>query len=155
MEKKLRVYLDTSVFGGCFDEEFREDSQRLIEALRFGRMTLLLSEVVLAELRRAPFEVRRMPDTIPGYFKELVSLSRAAFELQTAYIKAGIVGEKSKTDALHVAVASTARADAIISWNFKHIVRLDKIKEYNYVNYQYGYGILTILSPWEVSPDEG
>ena len=36
-------------------------------------------------------------------------------------------------DATHVAAATVAKADAVVSWNFKHIVRLDKIKAYNEV----------------------
>jgi len=52
-------------------------------------------------------------------------------------------------DMTHVAAATIARVDAIVSWNFKHIVRLDKMKSYNQVNLQNGYGILTIISPKE------
>jgi hypothetical protein len=51
-------------------------------------------------------------------------------------------------------VATVTRADAIVSWNFKHIVRLDKMKAYNQVNLMNGYGILTIISPKEVLIDE-
>lgn len=74
--------------------------------------------------------------------------------LATAYLKAGVVGERWLDDATHVAAATIARADAIVSWNFRHIVRLDKIKAYNQVNLAKGYGILTILSPVEVGIDE-
>ncbi len=70
------------------------------------------------------------------------------------YIDAGVVTEKSINDATHVAAATVARADAIISWNFKHIVRLDKMKGYNRINLLNGYGILTIISPFEVTIDE-
>jgi len=54
----------------------------------------------------------------------------------------------------HVALATVSRADAIVSWNFKHIVRLEKMKAYNQINLLNGYGILTILSPMEVAIDE-
>ena len=67
---------------------------------------------------------------------------------------AGVVTSKSINDATHVAAATVARADAIVSWNFKHIVRLDKMKAYNQINLLNGYGILTIISPKEVSFDE-
>ena len=49
-----------------------------------------------------------------------------------------------------MAAATIARADAIISWNFRHIVRLDKMKQFNQLNLLQGYGILTILSPLEL-----
>ena len=53
-----------------------------------------------------------------------------------------------------MAAATIARADAIVSWNFRHIVRLDKMKLYNQVNLLNGYGILTIISPRELMGDE-
>ena len=74
--------------------------------------------------------------------------------LSAAYIAAGIIGRTSLDDALHVAAATVSRVDAIVSWNFKHIVRLDRIKGYNQVNLSLGYGILTIVSPKEVQFDE-
>ena len=70
-----------------------------------------------------------------------------------SYLTAGILTPKSRNDATHVAAATIARADAIVSWNFKHIVRLDKMKAYNQVNLMNGYGILTIISPREVFID--
>jgi hypothetical protein len=65
-----------------------------------------------------------------------------------------ILGPKWLDDMTHVAIATVSRADAIVSWNFKHIVRLDKMKAYNQVNILNGYGILTIISPMEVMTDE-
>jgi len=65
-------------------------------------------------------------------------------------LSAGILTERWIDDAEHVAMATVARADALISWNFRHIVRLDKIKAFNQVNLSKGYGILTILSPTEL-----
>jgi len=61
---------------------------------------------------------------------------------------------KSKNDATHVAIATVERVDAIVSWSFKHIVRLDRIKAYNQVNFQNGYGMIQILSPREITFDE-
>ena len=75
-------------------------------------------------------------------------------ELARAYLDAGVVGPRSREDALHVAAATIARADAIVSWNFKHIVRLDKMKAYNQFNVALGYAAITIISPKEVSFDE-
>jgi hypothetical protein len=69
-------------------------------------------------------------------------------------VKAGIVEPKWTDDATHVAAASVARADAIVSWNFKHIVRLDKIKAYNRVNLRLGYPELTIVTPTVVTHED-
>lgn len=75
-------------------------------------------------------------------------------ELAAAYLEAGVVGKQWLDDATHVAAATIARADAIVSWNFRHIVRLDKIKAYNQVNLAKEYGVLTIVSPVEVAIDD-
>jgi hypothetical protein len=75
-------------------------------------------------------------------------------ELRNAYLQAGVLGERWIDDAAHVAAATVARADAIASWNFRHIVRLDKMKAYNQVNLLSGYGMLIIISPKEVRFDD-
>lgn len=149
----LRIYADTSVFGGCHDEEFRKDSLKLIRQISHGRILLLVSEVVLRELEAAPRDVLRILEELPPDHVERIYLSRDVLELREAYLRAGILARKWADDALHVAAATVARADAIVSWNFKHIVRLDKMKEYQRVNLQQGYGILTIITPREVLPD--
>ena len=152
--RSLRIYVDTSVIGGCLDEEFSEDSKRLISAVLNKKVVMLLSEVVVEEIREAPSEVQEILDSIPIENTEIVPLSAQVRELRDAYLQAGIVGKKSTDDATHVACASVARADAIVSWNFKHIVRLDKMKAYNQVNFSHGYAILTIVSPREVQFSE-
>jgi hypothetical protein len=66
----------------------------------------------------------------------------------------GVVPEGWLEDCRHVVAATVARADAIVSWNFRHIVKLEKIKGYNQVDLLNGYGVLTIVCPKEVSFDE-
>jgi predicted nucleic acid-binding protein len=148
--KRLRVYVDTSVVGGCFDDEFAHDSNRLIEAARLGRLTLLVSVVVANELAGAPAQVADLLEGLPFAAVEDVALTPEVFALRDAYLRARILGSRWADDALHVAAATVHRADAIVSWNFKHIVRLDKMKAYNRVNAAEGYGMLTIVTPREV-----
>jgi predicted nucleic acid-binding protein len=152
--KILRIYVDTSVVGGCFDEEFSEASKHLIEDAISGRLILLISDVVLRELESAPEFVRSLIGTLPDSCIERVYSDKETFELRDAYLAAKILGPKWLDDMTHVAIATISRADAIVSWNFKHIVRLDKMKAYNQVNILNGYGMLTIISPMEVMTDE-
>lgn len=154
MVKPLRIYVDTSVIGGCFDAEFEAPSRRVIELARQGRLVLLISDIVVAELAGAPREVRAVLESLSAEVVEEVDVRDDVQALASAYLKAGVVAERWLDDATHVAAATVARADAIVSWNFRHIVRLDKIKAYNQVNLAQGYGILTILSPVEVNIDE-
>jgi predicted nucleic acid-binding protein len=142
--------LDTSVFGGCFEEEFEEHSRLLFDQAINGRLTILLSEVVLRELAEAPDRVKKVFEDLPPSATETVKIDESVLELRDAYIGYKVVGPGSIEDATHVAAATIARADAVVSWNFKHIVRLEKIIWYNRVNALKGYGALTILSPREV-----
>ena len=152
--KPLRIYVDTSVIGGCLDVEFAAESQQLIEAIRNNKAIMLLSNLILDELANAPLDVRNILTLISNDVIENVPLTEEIITLRNAYLTAGVVTSKSINDATHVAAATVARADAIVSWNFKHIVRLDKMKAYNQINLLNGYGILTIISPKEVSFDE-
>ncbi len=154
--KKWRLYLDTSVFGGAFDAEegFDVDSRRVIDAIRDGTAELLYSNTVEEEVEEAPERVRALWAAIPTGGKMRVEMTDEVAALSRAYLDAGIVGPQWLGDTLHVATATVARADAIVSWNFKHIVSLNKIKAYNAVNLMQGYGVITILSPREVNFDE-
>lgn len=107
-----------------------------------GAAILIHSEIVEMELRAAPRPVRELLDSLDDRQKRLTAITEKTKELAEAYIEAGVVGPRWRDDCLHVAVATTVEADAIISWSFKHIVKLDKIKAYNEVNVRLGYGIL-------------
>ncbi len=150
----LRVYIDTSVVGGCLDEEFSEDSQRVLELALTGHVRLLLSDVVVRELEQAPSAVRKLLEALPESSVQRVPITEEVHRLRDAYIGAGVIGQQWVDDATHVAAATVSRADAIVSWNFRHIVRLDKIKAYNQVNKTLGYEELTIVSPKEIRHDE-
>jgi len=152
--RPLRVYADTSVFGGCFDPEFAPESRRFFDLVRAGSVKLLMSEVVVRELAKAPGQVRELLTSLPAASVVQVGLTRDVIELRDAYLAAGILDPESRDDATHVAAATVARADAIVSWNFKHIVRIDKMRAYNQVNLQTGFGLLSIVSPQEVRIDE-
>ncbi|HUY14968.1 MAG TPA: hypothetical protein VMX16_15270 [Terriglobia bacterium] len=152
--KALRVYVDTSVFGGCFDTEFAAESVRFFELVRAGKVKILVSEVVMRELAKAPARVHGLLGSLPAGALVQVSLTRDVIDLRNAYLAAGILDPQWTDDATHVAAATVARADAIVSWNFKHIVRIDKMRAYNQVNLQTGFGLLSIVSPQEVRFDE-
>ena len=147
---RFRVYVDTSAIGGCLEPQFELDSKRLFELARKGSLILVASDVVFDELESAPTQVRDILTGMPSSSIERIVLNDEIMNVRDAYLRAGIVSERWKDDATHVAAATVARVDAIVSWNFRHIVRLDRIKAYNQVNVTLGYGLLTILSPREV-----
>lgn len=147
---KLRIYIDTSVIGGCFDEEFAEDSIKLFDEFISGDKILVVSDVLLLELEGAPEKVRNMLNKVPSDNIEYVSLDEESIALANAYIKEGAVAEKSLSDARHIAIATVERVDVLVSWNFKHIVNINRIHLLNSVNLKMGYPMLEIRSPKEV-----
>ncbi|MEA3638956.1 MAG: type II toxin-antitoxin system VapC family toxin [Lamprobacter sp.] len=145
----MKIYADTSVFGGLFDPEFSSASQALFDEIESGRFILVTSALVEAEIEPAPMAIRA---AFAHYTKEaeIAAISREALMLQQAYLSAGVVTAKSTDDALHVATATVSGCTLIVSWNFKHIVHFDKIPKYNAVNTLEGFGPIGIFSPLEV-----
>ena len=146
----MRIYIDTSVIGGYFDEEFKEWSKKLVAEFKTGKKTVIISDVTLGELEDAPKHVRELMEAIPENHKEIVLLDDEARELSSLYIKEKIVTPKSLLDTRHIAIATINRADILVSWNFKHIVNYKRIRLYNSVNLKYGYPALEIRTPREV-----
>jgi predicted nucleic acid-binding protein len=145
-----RVYIDTSVIGGCFDPEYREESNQLWSEFKTAKKTLVVSDLVLLELEEAPKRVRQLLDELPSKFIEFVGLDEESIALANAYLKDGAVAESSLSDARHIAIATIARVDVLVSWNFKHIVNLNRIRRFNGVNLKMGYASIEIRSPQEV-----
>jgi len=147
---KQRIYIDTSVIGGCFDEEFAEWSNKLFEEFIAGKKIALISKLTIDELQNARLEVREKITTIPKEFIEYLLISVEAVELAESYLKSKIITKKSTDDALHIAIASISNANVLVSWNFKHIVNLEKISKYNMINLLNDYKTIEIRTPREV-----
>ncbi len=151
---KMRVYTDTSVLGGCEDEEFAEHSVRLMEDFVRGERVLVLSNLTVQELASPPVNVRRRLAAVPEAHIEALQLDAEARELAEEYIAAGVLSAAMRADAQHIAIATVARVDVLVSWNFKHIVNLQRIHGYNSVNLRKGYPMMEIRTPREVLSDE-
>ena len=145
----MKIYADTSIFGGPFDSEFDTPSKEFFKQVKEGRFHLCISDVVRQELKLAPTEVRNLFDEFLEY-SEILPITNECLELRDLYLSHNILTQKSRDDALHVATASIHECDIIISWNFKHIVHYDKIKLYNTVNTIHGFKEIFINSPSEV-----
>jgi hypothetical protein len=146
-----RVYIDTSVIGGCFDEEFKTWSNLLVKELLSGQKIAIISDVTIDEIQEAPKPVQeKLDEIIRSDFKELIASDQEAQELAKSYIIEGAVSGKFYEDALHIAMATINKATVLASWNFKHIVNLDRIRQYNAVNLKKGYSLLEIRSPREI-----
>lgn len=147
---KQRIYIDTSVIGGCFDEEFAEWSNRLFEEFIEGKKIALFSKLTIDELQKARKEVKEKIKSIPDKFIEYLIIPDEAAELAESYLDNKIVTKKSADDALHIAIATITNANVLVSWNFRHIVNLEKISKYNMINILNGYKSIEIRTPREV-----
>lgn len=145
-----RVYIDTSVIGGCLDEEFAKWSRLLFDEFSAGVKVTVISDLTLRELKDAPEEVRHVLSNLPPESIEYIFLSDEAMALVDTYIAEGVVNERHLIDAQHIAIATIERVDILVSWNFKEIVNLERIRKFNAVNLMNGYNILEIRSPLEV-----
>lgn len=147
--KKLRVYLDTSVIGGCFDKEFETESNQIIKNINLGIYEGVISVITVNELIEAPEFVKNLFFELSENLT-ILELNDEAVKLSDEYLINKIVSEKFKEDALHIALATVYNIDVLVSWNFKHIVNLNKIKQFNSINISQGYQLLEIRSPKEL-----
>ncbi len=144
---KQRIYIDTSVVGGYFDEEFKEATTKLFERLDNNEIIFVISDLLDLELINAPQQVREHLLKYSADKFQRVELTEEAIKLADAYIDEKIVGKTSSEDCRHIALATIHKVDVLASWNFKHIVNLDRIKGYNSVNLRLGYSMIEIRSP--------
>ena len=144
---KYRIYIDTSVVGGFFDEEFKEATIKLFERLDNNEIIFVVSDLLDLELIHAPQQVREHLLKYSANKFQRVELTEEAVKLADTYINEKVVGRSSLEDCRHIAMATIHKVDVLASWNFKHIVNLDKIKGYNSVNLRLGYSMIEIRSP--------
>lgn len=147
---KQRIYIDTSVVGGYFDDEFSVDTIPFFERVKNGEIIIIVSDLLEAELLRAPAFIKELLLSIPSQQIEKIRLSPETLELADKYIEAQVVGRTSRADCQHIAIATLCNADVLVSWNFKHIVNLDRIRGYNGINYQNGHKMIEIRTPKEI-----
>jgi len=146
----LKVYVDTSVIGGCFDPKFRKDSLRLFEDFKAGRKQMVYSDLVYKEIEQGqytPNHLLRKFHEVPEDYRVKYKQNEEVELLAEKYLQRNILTEKSYKDAIHVAFGTIFKADVIASWNFRHIVNKRKIKLYNETNIEFGYQPIVIKTP--------
>ena len=154
MSMKLRVYIDTSVVGGYFDDEFEDDTKAFFERIFNKEFLVHFSEVSETELSLAPDFIKNLKTRIPSDCYKFLDLDDESRDLAQTYLNEKILGKASLNDAYHIAIATVNRLDVLVSWNFRHIVNFDKIKLFNSINLRLGYPMIDIRSPREFTRNE-
>jgi len=147
--RRLVIYIDTSVIGGYFDQEFEQETKELFEKFVAQEYDFIISDLTIRELSGAPENVKLLFKNLK-LNPNIVSITSEAISLANQYLKEKIVGETSKDDCLHIALATTNKVDLLVSWNFKHIVNIKRIRGYNSINILNGYPSLEIRSPKDI-----
>ena len=144
---RQRIYIDTSIVGGYFDQEFKEATIKLFERLENNEIIFVVSDLLDLELINAPIQVRELLLKYSADKFERIELTEDAIKLADTYILDKVVVRTSLEDCRHIALATIHKVDVLASWNFKHIVNLERIKGYNSVNLRLGFSIIEIRSP--------
>ena len=152
--KALRIYIDTSVIGGSYDSEFEKETKILFDKILIGEYRLVISDLTEKELTNAPKKVRTLLKDLGILNYEIIKVTNEEIELATIYIKENVVGQTSFEDCIHIATATLSHVDLLVSWNFKHIVNIKRIRGYNSVNIKQGYQSLDMRSPKDLIYDE-
>jgi len=147
---KQRIYLDTSVIGGVFDAEFKKITIQLFEMANEKKFTLVISSLTLSELDLAPPHIKVFFNKLDNSNIELISSSEESKSLANNYIAENVVGVTSFDDCHHIAIVTISKVDILVSWNFKHIVNVFRIRGYNSVNLKIGYSPIEIRSPKDI-----
>src|SRR6218665_238944 len=148
--RRLTTYLDTSVIGGYFDVEFEDETKELFQNIMLGKFEIMLSSTTEDELLKAPEQVKELFKTIPVKYAKRVELTEEAIQLAGAYISENVAGGANQKKCRHISLAPPQKTNIFVSWNYKHMVNIFRIRGYNSVNLRLGYSLIDIRSPKEM-----
>ncbi len=149
------VYVETSVWGMTLDSQpraLRDPTKQFLRQCASGLFAPCISTVVLEEIGLAPAPAAaRMVREINKLAPATLQLSDKSEDLAEAYLRSGIIPAKKRDDARHVAIATVAGLELVVSWNHRHLANQRKWTLFNAVNRLAGYEqALMILTPFEV-----
>ena len=154
--KKLRLYLETTLFNYYFDvdREGHEDTIRLFEAIGDGEYEGYASIHVTNELKRTQEPKRsRMLALIEKYGIQLLKDEARVAILANLYIENEVIPATCRLDALHISMASVHNLDCVVSYNFRHINRAKTKIQTAHANREAGYNAVVICTSKEVLDD--
>lgn len=154
MEERPDLYIDTSVLSFYFADDVpkeRDITREFFKEIKKGRLRVFISDVVIEEVKKSPTPKRiQIESLITRFNLPQLKLDKVADNLAMEYVKNKVIPSKYEADAMHIAIPVINRLDAIVSWNFRHIVKLKTIIRVNEINKRLGYKEIIICSPTEV-----
>ena len=149
-EKKIRLYLDTSVPSAFYDTS--KPMRQLItqkwfenEALSYE---LYISVITVEEIGKIKNELKKqnITELTVKYNMKILDFSDKAKDLAIEYICRGAIPKSEPQDAYHIAIATINEIEALASWNFKHIVSINPIRKIHEINRKYNLSAIEIGS---------
>jgi hypothetical protein len=149
---KPKLYLDTTVPSAYFDDR-APDRQKLTRDFWHERLLSfipIISTIVQLEIYGTPDAEKRlnMENLVKGFC--LLKPDNESDMLAQEYILRGVFSDKYVSDANHVAIAVVNEINFLVSWNFRHLVKVNTRREVNLVNALKGYGQIEIIAPPEL-----
>jgi len=152
--KKIKYYLETTVFNFVFaddDPSKKEITERLFNNWSSLNGEMYISEIVNLEISRAREDKKmKLAEIIQKYNPILLTLNEEVKELAEKYISEGVIPEKFRDDAFHIAIAVVSDLDVIVSWNLEHIVKLKTKLAVEGISRSLGYKMIEIVTPEEI-----
>ncbi|MDR2429252.1 MAG: type II toxin-antitoxin system VapC family toxin [Candidatus Margulisbacteria bacterium] len=149
-----KIYLETTIFNFYFADDApdkKADTLKLFQEIKAGKYEPFTSAYVLDEIKAAPEPKQtQLSNLIKEYNLAILPASSETKKLATIYVDEGIIPRKYLTDALHIAVATINNLDYIVSYNFRHIVKLKTVTMTEIINLREHYKKIGIFSPTEV-----
>ena len=149
-----KIYLETSAINFYYADDApdkRDDTILLFDEIKAGKWEAYTSYAVIDEINNASEETaRKLLTLIKNYDIIILPPFNDIHNLADIYVKEGVIPQKYRDDAVHIATASIHGMDIIISWNFKHIVKRKTILMTNVINMRENYRQISIHSPSEV-----
>jgi predicted nucleic acid-binding protein len=157
----LKLYIETSVWSHWFAEDApdrREATRELLTRCRdsAGRISMYISAFVMDEVRDAPGKLAaRLEALIAELRPRMQDPPPGVDELARSYADLGALPAGKPADRLHVAIATVAEMDILVSWNYRHLVNVGRRAKISAVNNLAGHWKpLQIATPFEVLEDE-
>ena len=156
--KKLKIYLDTSVISHLQADDVPEKmdiTHKFWNDVKAGEYDVYISEVTKIEIEDCPEPKKTiLGDHLKQISFRTIELTEEITDLAQRYLAESVLPSKCIDDAMHVAVATVIGCNAVVSWNFKHMLKLRAFIGVNGVNKMLGYGEVALIPPYELLEED-
>lgn len=148
---KQTIYLDTTIPNAYYDDNNPERQKQTKDFwAKIKGFSVFVSSLVLAEIGRFKDENKKkqLLNLLEGV--EELPITQECEQLADEYVNSGIIPQKYRDDAVHIATAVVNSIDYLSSWNFEHIVKVKTRRMVGLIDAERGYKPIEIIAPPEL-----